>query len=314
MACFGKKATHSGQVVTSVKRLIGRRASEIPMVSPDLSVESEPDGSLRVLAGSHSWRPEDISALILGKLKSDLEKSCGTPVTRAVITVPAYFNDAQRSATKRAGELAGFTVERILSEPTAAALAYGLDRLGERAKVAVYDLGGGTFDVSVLELNCGVFEVLSTNGDTSLGGDDLDAALASTWNVSRHDAEKIKRALSDTDAFLHEGRTFHRDALEKVCRPLLKKPVAIACARSRMLGSTHQLSMPLCLLAGPLACRWSENSSLKFSAANRIAASIRTKPWLLAPPFRQAFSREDCKISRSSMSHRSLWASKPSVG
>src|SRR5207253_8900469 len=101
----------------------------------------------------------------------------GEPVTRAVITVPAYFNDAQRHATKKAGELAGFTVERIVNEPTAAALAYGLDKLKERAKIAVYDLGGGTFDLSVLELNEGVFQVLATNGNTRLGGDDLDKRL-----------------------------------------------------------------------------------------------------------------------------------------
>src|SRR5206468_3944688 len=104
----------------------------------------------------------------------DAETYFGEPVTRAVITVPAYFNDAQRNATKKAGELAGFTVERIVNEPTAAALAYGLNRMHEHAKIAVYDLGGGTFDLSILELNNGVFQVLSTNGNTRLGGDDID--------------------------------------------------------------------------------------------------------------------------------------------
>src|SRR6185503_18583435 len=101
----------------------------------------------------------------------------GEEISRAVITVPAYFNDAQRNATKKAGDIAGFTVERILNEPTAAALAYGLDRLSERAKIAVYDLGGGTFDLSILELRDGVFQVLSTNGNTRLGGDDLDRRI-----------------------------------------------------------------------------------------------------------------------------------------
>ncbi|MFM8716357.1 MAG: Hsp70 family protein, partial [Spartobacteria bacterium] len=182
-----------------------------------------PNGELRVVAGKSSLRPEEISALILSKFKTDLEKSCGTPVNQAVITVPAYFNDAQRAATKRAGELAGFTVERILSEPTAAALAYGLDRLGERSKVAVYDLGGGTFDVSVLELNCGVFEVLSTNGDTSLGGDDLDAALADAWKVSRIQAEKIKRALTDAESFELDGKIWHRSDLERICLPIIER-------------------------------------------------------------------------------------------
>src|SRR6185436_1534235 len=125
------------------------------------------------------YSPEEISAQILRKLKSDAEKALGRSVSRAVITVPAYFNDAQRGATKRAGELAGFTVERILNEPTAAALAYGLDKLQGRSKVAVYDLGGGTFDISILGLNNGVFEVLATNGDTRLGGDDIDNAVVS---------------------------------------------------------------------------------------------------------------------------------------
>ena len=158
-----QKAAQPSRVVTSIKRLIGRRPGEVSAASAGCDIEAGSDGILRVAVGPQSLRPEEISALILSKLKSDLEKSCGSQVDRAVITVPAYFNDAQRAATKRAGELAGFTVERIHSVPTAAALAYGLGRLGERSKVAVYDLGGGTFDISVLELNCGVFEVLSTN-------------------------------------------------------------------------------------------------------------------------------------------------------
>ena len=218
-----QKAAQPSLVVTSIKRLIGRRPGEVSEASAGCAIEAGSDGLLRVAVGAQSLRPEEISALILSKLKSDLEKSCGCPVDRAVITVPAYFNDAQRAATKRAGELAGFTVERILSEPTAAALAYGLDRLGERSKVAVYDLGGGTFDISVLELNCGVFEVLSTNGDTVLGGDDLDAALAKFWGISRIDAEKIKRALTDVESFEWDGRAFLRSELEAVCLPLIER-------------------------------------------------------------------------------------------
>ena len=127
--------------------------------------------------GERLLTPEEISSLVLKKLKADAEASLGNSVDRAVITVPAYFNDLQRQATKRAGELAGFSVERIINEPTAAALAYGLDRLGDRSRIAVYDLGGGTFDISILELNEGVFRVLSTNGNTRLGGDDIDREL-----------------------------------------------------------------------------------------------------------------------------------------
>jgi len=147
------------RTISSVKRWMGRR---------DADQEGE-------LCG-HS--PEEISAQILKSLKSMAESALEELVTRAVITVPAYFNDGQRNATKRAGELAGLTVERIVNEPTAAALAYGLDKLGDSARVAVYDLGGGTFDLSILEMRDGLFQVLSTNGDTRLGGDDIDAAVA----------------------------------------------------------------------------------------------------------------------------------------
>src|SRR5690606_17140416 len=113
------------------------------------------------------------------KLKANAERALGAPISRAVITVPAYFNDAQRNATKTSGELAGLTVERIVNEPTAAALAYGLDKLKDRSRIAVYDFGGGTFDISILELDQGVFHVLSTNGNTRLGGDDIDEAIVS---------------------------------------------------------------------------------------------------------------------------------------
>jgi molecular chaperone DnaK len=145
-------------------------------------------------ARRHGRTPEEISALILQRLKQIAESALGGEVREAVITVPAYFNDAQRAATKRAGELAGFEVKRILSEPTAAALAYGLDKLGEHSKVAVYDLGGGTFDISILELAGGVFQVLSTHGDTKLGGDDLDAAIAEKLGISRRDAKARKES------------------------------------------------------------------------------------------------------------------------
>jgi molecular chaperone DnaK len=154
-AALRQRSLHPDRVVTSVKRLMGER----------------------VAMGPRRKSPEEISALILSRLKAFAETIMGATIPRAVITVPAYFNDAQRSATRRAGELAGFTIERILNEPTAAALAYGLDRLDEHSRVAVYDLGGGTFDISILELRAGVFEVRSTAGDTRLGGDDIDRTL-----------------------------------------------------------------------------------------------------------------------------------------
>ncbi len=161
----------------SVKRFIGRRGADISPEDKQVAYPVSTDGAVTLPVHGKNLSPEEVSAEILKKLKRDAEIYFGETVTRAVITVPAYFNDAQRNATKRAGELAGFTVERILNEPTAAALAYGLDKLGEKSKIAVYDLGGGTFDLSILELNAGVFQVLSTNGNTRLGGDDLDRRL-----------------------------------------------------------------------------------------------------------------------------------------
>lgn len=163
--------------VTSVKRLMGRRPGEMDY-APDFPVARDGRGQVVTAVGGVLRSPEEISALILGRLKEIAERALEMPVRRAVITVPAYFNDAQRNATRHAGELAGFQVERILNEPTAAALAFGLEKLGERARVAVFDLGGGTFDISILEMNEGVFQVLATHGDTSLGGDDIDRALA----------------------------------------------------------------------------------------------------------------------------------------
>jgi molecular chaperone DnaK len=167
------------ETVYSVKRFMGRRASEISQEEMLVTypVQGEGAGPITIPLHGRAYTPEEISAEVLKKLKRDAEACLGEAVTRAVITVPAYFNDAQRNATRRAGELAGFNVERIVNEPTAAALAYGLDKLGEHARIAVYDLGGGTFDLSILELNGGVFQVLATHGNTRLGGDDLDKRL-----------------------------------------------------------------------------------------------------------------------------------------
>src|SRR5471030_2715540 len=134
------------------------------------------NGGVKVKMGDKDYTPEEVSGMILSKLKADAEAFLGAPVTEAVITVPAYFSDAQRQATKDAGKIAGLEVKRIINEPTAAALAYGLEKKKEE-KIIVFDLGGGTFDVSVLELGDGVFEVRSTNGDTHLGGDDFDLVI-----------------------------------------------------------------------------------------------------------------------------------------
>jgi molecular chaperone DnaK len=167
------------ETVYSVKRFMGRRGADISQeeMLVTFPVKGNNAGAVTIPIHGKNFSPEEISAEVLKKLKRDAENYFGELVTRAVITVPVYFNDAQRNATKHAGELAGFTVERIVNEPTAAALAYGLDKLKEKSKIAVYDLGGGTFDLSILELNEGVFQVLATNGNTRLGGDDLDKRL-----------------------------------------------------------------------------------------------------------------------------------------
>jgi len=172
--------TNPTNTVYSIKRFMGRRPEEVQeeMKMVPYKVVPSPDGnSVRVDINGRLYSPPEISAMILQKMKQTAEDYLGQKVTDAVITVPAYFNDAQRQATKDAGEIAGLNVRRIINEPTAAALAYGLDKKGRNLTVAVYDLGGGTFDISILEIGEGVFEVKSTNGDTHLGGDNFDQRL-----------------------------------------------------------------------------------------------------------------------------------------
>ena len=171
------KVRDAKQTVFSVKRLLGRGFEDLKLLIGALPFEVVPSDSLvKIRVGDQSYTAVEISALILRELKQSAEQELGVPVTRAVITVPAYFNDAQRQATRMAGRLAGLDVLRILNEPTAASLAYGLDQK-KQGLIAVYDLGGGTFDISILKLHDGIFEVLSTNGNTALGGDDLDRVI-----------------------------------------------------------------------------------------------------------------------------------------
>src|SRR5712691_6807858 len=170
--------TNPANTVYSIKRFMGRKYTEVTeeMKMVPFTVIQAPNGDVRVRAGGKEWSPPEISAMILTKLKEAAEAYLGEKVTRAVITVPAYFNDSQRQATKDAGQIAGFTVERLVNEPTAAALAYGLDKKKDET-IAVYDFGGGTFDISILEVGEGVVEVKSTNGDTHLGGDNIDQRI-----------------------------------------------------------------------------------------------------------------------------------------
>ena len=256
--------TNPRNTIFSAKRLIGRKYSELTEEDkkvPYTIVEAaNGDAHIRVEVNGETkvYSPQEISAMVLGKLKSDAEARLGEKITEAVITVPAYFNDAQRNATKAAGEIAGLKVRRIINEPTAAALAYGLDKKTEEEKIAVYDLGGGTFDISVLEIGDGVFEVKASDGDTHLGGDDWDNALIN-WildefkakegmDISRQtdalqrikeEAEKAKIALSSTQSYdislpfitmdatgpKHIQMTITRSKLEQLTENLLERTV-----------------------------------------------------------------------------------------
>ncbi len=196
--------TNPKNTISSVKRFMGKKYSEVggEMKTVAYDVEQGPNDTPRVKIGDRLYTPQEISAFILQKMKSTAEDYLGQTVTEAVITVPAYFNDAERQATKEAGIIAGLDVKRIINEPTAAALAYGLDKQGKDSTIAVFDLGGGTFDVSILDLGDGVFEVKSTDGDTHLGGDDFDQVIIE-WLADefkkdegvdlRHDAMALQR-------------------------------------------------------------------------------------------------------------------------
>jgi molecular chaperone DnaK len=245
--------------IYSIKRFMGRRHSEVMEEEKALSYEILGDAKemVKVRAGSQVFTPPEVSAEVLRTLKGRAEKYLGSEVKRAIITVPAYFNDSQRQATKDAGALAGLEVERIINEPTAAALAYGLDRK-QVSKIAVFDFGGGTFDISILELSLGIFHVLATNGDTHLGGDDIDKRLVEwvfdefrrengfalkrtpdVYERVRQEAERVKCALSFAEAVdfnlpileLRDGKVFHfnqnmtRTRLETLVDPIVERTV-----------------------------------------------------------------------------------------
>ncbi|MDD3153431.1 MAG: molecular chaperone DnaK [Victivallaceae bacterium] len=252
--------TNPKNTIFSVKRFMGRKFSEIGSEKHLVPYElaEAPNGDVAIVAGGKQYSPPEISAMILQKMKTDAEAYLGEEIKQAVITVPAYFNDSQRQATKDAGKIAGLEVLRIINEPTAAALSYGLDKKSEET-VAVYDLGGGTFDISILEIGDGVFEVKATNGDTHLGGDDFDQAvidfLAEQFQKDngvdlrkdtqalqrlKEAAEKAKCELSSSmstdvnlpfismnaDGPVHLNVTLTRAQLEQLCDKLLERTVA----------------------------------------------------------------------------------------
>lgn len=263
-----QQVTNPKKTVYEVKRLIGR-SWEDEEVQRDLHLMGyeivKSGNGVKVKMGDKEYSPEEISAMILGKLKADAEAFLGEPVTEAVITVPAYFNDSQRHATKDAGKIAGLEVKRIINEPTAAALAYGLDKAANNdEKIAVFDLGGGTFDISILELGDGVFEVKSTNGDTHLGGADFDRVIVNYFADEfkkengidlkddkaamqrlRDEAEKAKIELStaqeveinlpfltaDSDGPKHFEHKLTRAKLENLVADLISK-TAVPCEKA----------------------------------------------------------------------------------
>ncbi len=253
--------TNPKNTIYSAKRFIGRKFAELSAEEKKTPYEvveaANGDAHIQVEINGEkkAFSPQEIAAMVLGKLKADAESKLGETISEAVITVPAYFNDSQRSATKAAGEIAGLKVSRIINEPTAASLAYGLDKKSDE-KIAVYDLGGGTFDISVLEIGDGVFEVLATDGDTLLGGDDWDNALiadivagfktaegidlsdqADALQRIKEEAEKAKIALSSTQSYdinlpfitadatgpKHIQRTISRSDLEKLTADLFAR-------------------------------------------------------------------------------------------
>ncbi|PLS69590.1 MAG: molecular chaperone DnaK [Cyanobacteria bacterium M5B4] len=215
--------TNAANTIFSIKRFIGRRWDETEdersRVPYNLTMGK--DGTVDVVIGDKSYTPQQISAMILSKLKEDAENYLGEKVTEAVITVPAYFTDAQRQATKDAGQIAGLDVKRIVNEPTAASLAYGMDKQDKGQKILVFDLGGGTFDVSVLQLGDGVFEVMSTSGNNHLGGDDFDACVVN-WLVKEFQEKEGIDLKQDKSALQRL-----REAAENAKIELSKSPVSL---------------------------------------------------------------------------------------
>ncbi len=241
--------TDPAHTVFSAKRLMGKTYNDVKNNTASLAYKIIDDENrlVKVQVGKQFYSPVDLSSLILKELKKQAEHILKTPVSKAVITVPAYFNDAQRQATRDAGKLAGFDVLRIINEPTAASLAYGFGLHKEENKtIAVYDLGGGTFDISILNISNGIFEVLSTHGDTYLGGDDLDNAIVDYWirqnelgdsgeeqkhrQVLRLTAEEAKKQLSLNERFetTYAGKTISitRDAFESLIRPVVDRTIS----------------------------------------------------------------------------------------
>ena len=228
---------------------------ELKLFPFHLAPDIQPGEVLRLQIGAQQYTPPEISAYVLRQLKKNAERYFGAPVTKAVVTVPAYFNDAQRQATKDAGRMAGLEVLRLVNEPTAAALAYGLDRQKEGI-VAVYDLGGGTFDISILKLQDGIFEVIATNGDTHLGGDDIDHLL-------------IAIALDDIHGEHGLDLRTNAEAVQAIRKAVIEAKIALSTA------DTAYINVAICPTASPIAARSPASSSSRSSSRCSTAPSAR---------------------------------------
>jgi len=298
--------TNPETTVFAIKRLMGlafdaEPAQKHARVVPYRVVEST-RGDAAVQIEEHQYSPPEISAMILNKMREVAESFLGDDVVDAIVTVPAYFNDAQRSATIAAGKIAGLNVRRIINEPTAAALAYGFKEK-EGKRVAVYDLGGGTFDISILEISNGVFSVKSTAGDTHLGGEDLDNALVeelarrfedSSGINLREDRVALQRLKEQAEKAKHELSSSLSTEINlpfiaadesgpKHLETKLKRSSAPVSKRWTTPGSRGKTSTRSCWWAAKAACRWSSPRSRTSSGSNPTKASIPTRWWPWAP-------------------------------
>ncbi|MBP6588650.1 MAG: Hsp70 family protein, partial [Chitinophagaceae bacterium] len=278
------------QTVFSVKRLMGKSYNDIREYSSFFTykvIDDQTESLVKIQVGDRFYSPVELSSLILKELKTRAEHILKTPVTKAVITVPAYFNDAQRQATRDAGKLAGLDVLRIVNEPTAASLAYGLGLKKDEIKtIAVYDLGGGTFDISILRINGGIFEVLSTNGDTYLGGDDFDRAIANVWAAElginaeelqsnkpiaqqlRLTAEAAKIHLSTHDHFTAElageKLTLSRSSFEELAKPFVDRTMTCCANALKDAGLSMDAIEEVVLVGGSTRVPLVKNSVHQF--------------------------------------------------